>query len=467
MRRNLVISFILIAFFSVLISTIASLIIYQRALDSATESQTEAIAKSLVNIIQNAQAGIKRLPECQAPNANVIACQRRFLVLLKRVANTGVDLIAVNQAGIKVAGNLPSALSNVNLEPLNLGQPVTGTAGSLVYAFVPLNSEIYQPQDSSLTAAVLMTAPFSPIKSKTLFFLVFGLIVITIASIVGLYLAARFTQPLKRAVEATNALATGNLDTKLEVNKGQPKEFQLLSNSINELATSLKNAKELDRAFFMSISHELRTPLTSIAGYAEAIVDNAISPNEAALIIKEQALKLNRMVQDILDLGKLETRQLTLNLKKVPFIEIISSTLLTVKPLFERANLNLKLSNSIPEDIEVITDADRLKQILVNLLENGYKFAFNEVSINISKEDDLITISVSDDGPGIKAEQKDRIFSRYYSHNAVTQRQAGTGLGLAIVKELCNLLGYKIEVITNNIASDNHKTTFKVMIPST
>jgi len=217
----------------------------------------------------------------------------------------------------------------------------------------------------------------------------------------------------------------------------------------------------------MSISHELRTPLTSIAGYAEAIVDNAISPNEAALIIKEQALKLNRMVQDILDLGKLETRQLTLNLKKVPFIEIISSTLLTVKPLFERANLNLKLSNSIPEDIEVITDADRLKQILVNLLENGYKFAFNEVSINISKEDDLITISVSDDGPGIKAEQKDRIFSRYYSHNAVTQRQAGTGLGLAIVKELCNLLGYKIEVITNNIASDNHKTTFKVMIPST
>lgn len=465
MKKHLFASFVIVALFGVITSTVASYFIYDHTVKTATERQTESIGKSLVTIIENAESGIKRLPQCQQINLNSQnACQHRLINLLRRVVNAGVDLIVVNQYGQVVAGQLPTWLSKINLSPLTDGQSLTGTANNVVYAIVPVTSQIYQPQNSSLTPAVFMTAPFSPIKNEGLLLFVFSLISVIVALILALYLSTRFSLPLKKAVQATDSLAKGNLGLRLEVNPKEIDEFKQLYLSINKLAESLQQARELDRAFFMSISHDLKTPLTSISGYAEAISDGTVTPLKAAVIIKEQASKLNHMVQDILDLGKLESKQLTVKLRSVKLQDELEDIFLSIKPMFDEAKLNLTFENKISQATAVVADSERLRQILINLIENAYKFARSCVKLTTTEDGSHVFISVQDDGPGIPPGDFEKIFTRFYSRELPTQRSAGTGLGLAIVKELSSLLGY--EVMASNLNNETEQgSVFTLKIP--
>ncbi|MGH9046956.1 MAG: histidine kinase dimerization/phospho-acceptor domain-containing protein, partial [Acidimicrobiales bacterium] len=155
-------------------------------------------------------------------------------------------------------------------------------------------------------------------------FLLLAGAVIAFAIVVSLALSRRITRPLRRAVEATQRIAEGDLDARVGVHPGDVPELSSLANSIDGMAESLGRLRNAERQFLLSVSHELRTPLTSIRGYSEAILDGtATDPTQAAGVIGNESRRLERLVGDLLDLAKLDARTFSFNLRTVNAAEVV------------------------------------------------------------------------------------------------------------------------------------------------
>jgi PAS domain S-box-containing protein len=199
--------------------------------------------------------------------------------------------------------------------------------------------------------------------------------------------------------------------------------------------------------FLSTISHEFRTPLTAIIGYSEFIYTNAADPAlvaDDAAVIHREASRLNRMVDDVLLIDRVDARQMTLVLKPVDPNAIVREVVETFRPLTEHHELTIDLD---PDARQVDGDFDRLSQALTNLVSNAIKYAPDGGAIAIAtrNQGDDVVISVRDSGIGIAAEDVERIFERFERvETGIAGRIAGTGLGLSIVREIANLHGGRV-----------------------
>jgi two-component system sensor histidine kinase BaeS len=228
------------------------------------------------------------------------------------------------------------------------------------------------------------------------------------------------------------------------------------------MAEALERAQGLERQFLLSISHDLRTPLTSIRGYAEAIADGATpDPQRAAAVILAESRRLERLVQDLLDLAKLEARHFTMNLEPTDLREPVTRSVEGFQREAEEAGLQIVVR---APDAPVIAraDADRLRQVLANLVENAVKFASSTITVTVRDDGAGATIEVTDDGPGIAPEDLPHVFERLYvaSHRP-RRRETGSGLGLAIVRELVDAMDGSVRAE----AGPTGGTTFVVTLP--
>jgi len=215
-------------------------------------------------------------------------------------------------------------------------------------------------------------------------------------------------------------------------------------------AKKLHEVDDMKSRFFANISHEFRTPLTLIFGLAKKIVDKSKDPTskDDAGVIKRNANRLNGLVNQLLDLSKLESGNMDLRTSPQKIIPLLKGLVLSFASFAERKSITLKF-NTIGEEIIAYLDKDKIEKIITNLLSNAFKFTpeGGRIDFDVKKYDEDVQLIISDTGIGISKKRLDKIFDRFYQvDGSHTREQEGTGLGLALTKELVELHKGQIKV---------------------
>ncbi|MEZ5233064.1 MAG: HAMP domain-containing sensor histidine kinase [Acidimicrobiales bacterium] len=369
--------------------------------------------------------------------------------------------------GRTVDGTLPAGLpATVAVRPLAAGQVLSGTAGRRVWALAALDRAEVGRGDAA--AVIVVRRVENPLAALGLRWLVISAVLtVGAGAVAALWLGRRLSQPLRLATAATHELAAGQLHVRLPVDEAAPPGDELadLSRSINALGESLQRSRGLEQRFLLSVSHDLRTPLTSIRGYADALADGTLDDvARGAAVIGQQADRLDRLVRDLLDLAKLDARSFRFDLQRTDLTAVAAALAEALLPDAAERGLHLALTPGCPA-VVVLADADRLAQVVANLVENALKYATGAVRLDcgIDPVDGRFgLLTVSDDGPGIAAEDVPHVFERLYvSARVPVRKEAGSGLGLAIVKELVEAMGGQVAVAPAVPVG----TTFAVRLP--
>jgi signal transduction histidine kinase len=267
---------------------------------------------------------------------------------------------------------------------------------------------------------------------------------VIVAGLLSLYLSRRVTKPLLSLSRAADEVAGGRYDVEIEpVRSGD--EIGHLSERFGEMTRRLSEANERERQFLMSVSHELRTPLTAIRGHVDALREGLAADPEtrdASLeVIEAETDRLARLVQDLLDLAKLDANRFALVEEEVDLERLLEQAYQTFAEEAKRREIHY--GQEVGAAPVIITDGDRMLQIVSNLLVNAFEWTPDggEITLAVDAGNGRLAVSVSDSGPGIPAEEQERIFRPFWSRNG-----QGTGLGLAIASELAQALGGRIEL---------------------
>lgn len=229
--------------------------------------------------------------------------------------------------------------------------------------------------------------------------------------------------------------------------------------------TKLKRLENIRRDFVANVSHELKTPVTAIKGYAETLLDGAINDKENSIkfleIIKNQADRLNALVEDLLTLSRIEFGDIKIEKENIALEEVVNSVFNILKDKAQKKGILLQ--QEIPAETTIYADRQRMSQILINLVDNAIKFTEKGfVKVKYYEENLKKVISVEDTGIGIPKEHLHRIGERFYRVDRARSRQlGGTGLGLAIVKHLVLAHGWQLEIESEV----NKGTKVKIVIP--
>lgn len=237
--------------------------------------------------------------------------------------------------------------------------------------------------------------------------------------------------------------------------------------TLRELSVKLKEADEAKSRFLANMSHEIRTPLTAIIGYAEVMQSGDLADmqnDEAINIIANSGKHLLNLINDILDLSKIEAEKLQIERLHVVLPSVIDEISSIVRSKAEAKKLEFKSDIVYPIPSTILTDPTRLKQILLNLINNAIKFTVEgSVTLQVSADKSKLQFSVIDTGIGIGEQQQKMIFSAFEQADvSVTRKFGGTGLGLNISKYLARKLGGDIEVSSNKGVGSEFKATIEV-----
>lgn len=346
--------------------------------------------------------------------------------------------------GAELSDPLPDGVTVEDLQPerLRSGEVVSGSFGrNEVFAAAPISESA-----ASLGVVVLTRSVERAVGPAFGWFLLASGITIALGAVVSHRLASQVTKPLREATAATARIAGGDLDVRLPEKEGARRdEVEDLSRSINEMARTLQRSRGLEQQFLLSVSHDLRTPLTSIQGYAEAVADGtAPDARAAAGVILTEARRLDRLVQDLLELARLESRQFRLEVVPVDLAAGARRGVEGFRPEAEAAGLAVVVD--VPDEpVWVGGDPDRLGQVLANLIENALKFAGSRIDVRVVDHPLGPRLEVGDDGPGIAPEDLPHVFERLYvARHEPVRKESGSGLGLAIVRELVEAMGGQV-----------------------
>jgi len=388
------------------------------------------------------------LGERAAALADVLAEVRpvRAGIVARRLqASLGVDRVELASLDEPPAWLPPDGAAR-----LQAGETVTATDGGTVHAAAALPAG---PPTPTGRAVVLTDSIDAGPGAAGRWFAVAG----AATALAGVAVAAALARSLARPLAATEAtagrIAAGDLDARVpEPHPGADDELARLAGAINAMAASLQQSRQAEREFLLSVSHDLRTPLTSIRGWSEALADGAApDPAAAGATIGEAAGRLERLVGDLLDLARLRARAFRLDVGPVDLADVAAGAAEALRPELE--DLGLEVAVEVPsEPVVVDGDADRLAQVAANLLDNAGRHAAGLVRITVLATGDgdsataTAVLAVDDDGPGILAEDRARVFDRLHTSTRRAARSGtGTGVGLAIVAELAAAMGGRAE----------------------
>ena len=267
---------------------------------------------------------------------------------------------------------------------------------------------------------------------------------VLIAAALAAYLSGRITRPVRRLAKAADEVAEGRYDVAVPAVSGRD-EIADLAASFREMARRLAEAEELERNFLMTVSHELRTPLTAIRGHVEALREGLVGDPAARAasfdVIAAEGARLERLVGDVLDLAKLDARRFTVLREEVDMRRVVDQAYAVFGEEAKKRGIEYVHRASV--EPVIVTDGDRVLQIITNLLANAFRWTPDggRVGVELGAENGRVRVAVEDTGPGIRAEEQERIFRPFWTHDGM-----GTGLGLAIARELALALGGEIEL---------------------
>jgi two-component system, OmpR family, sensor histidine kinase BaeS len=291
-----------------------------------------------------------------------------------------------------------------------------------------------------------------------------ALVAMAVALALSLFLSRGVIVPVRAMSLAAQRIADGHYDERVDVNGKN--ELAQLALRFNQMAEKLDRVESMRRQLIGDVSHELRTPLTAIKGSMEGLMDGILPPtNETYERIHEEADRLNRLVDDLQELSRVEARAYELDIHPVEVSSLIATVTKRLAPQFEskRITLDLELAPDLPR---VLADEDRAIQVLTNLTGNALQYSPGEggVTVSAKKINGEVQISVRDAGVGIPPEHLPHIFDRFYRVEKSRSRQAGggSGIGLTIARALVEAQGGRIWVES---AGKDQGSTFTFTLP--
>ena len=278
-----------------------------------------------------------------------------------------------------------------------------------------------------------------------------GAIAFVVSLVLAAMLAYSISHPLDRIAQAAEDVADGNYEQRLQI--ATPREIARLATSFNSMARQVQATLQSQRDLVANVSHELKTPLTSIQGYSQALLDgtasDAAAQERAAVIIHEEAGRMRRLVDELLELARLESGQVHLAREPLDMADLVRDCAARFSALAEKSGSTLE-ADVPPTPLPVMGDGERLSQVLGNLVDNALKHSRDakdggRVILRGERREEWVLCSVTDNGPGIQAEELSRIFERFYQvEKSRVRRGGGAGLGLAIAREIVEGHGGRI-----------------------
>ncbi len=287
--------------------------------------------------------------------------------------------------------------------------------------------------------------------------LVAGVIVLVLVFGVSIFISRRISKPMVDIARSVEEIRSGNLDKHIDTQSED--EVGRVAKAVNELVDKLKadiiQLKKLEQVrseFLGNVSHELRTPLFSLQGFLETLLDGAIDdPNVNRHFLEKaysHASRLNALLSDLINISQIESGEMKMSFRYFSVREFLEQVVSEMEQVASQRNITLALvSEQAP--LDVLGDKERLKQVMVNLIDNAVKYnqPNGRVVVSYEQVDGKAKISVEDTGVGIPKEHLSRIFERFYRVDKERSRDAGgTGLGLAIVKHIIEAHGSVADV---------------------
>ena len=292
-------------------------------------------------------------------------------------------------------------------------------------------------------------------RVQTTIWLIGGVTMIAIV-IAGFRVSARITEPMVAIVRTAMRIKEGDVRQRVVVRGAD--ELADLGRAINEMAeklgsdiTRLRKLEQVRTEFLGNVSHELRTPIFALQGFLETLIDGAVDDpavnREFLEKAHRQAQRLNALLNDLIEISRIESGDMQMSFRYFPLGEFLRQVVEEFRPQGEKKSISVGVME-VPAEAQVYGDRERLKQVMVNLIDNGVKYTEPGGKVTVSAEaGEMHVIHVSDTGIGILPEHHSRIFERFYRVDKDRSRQVGgTGLGLAIVKHIVEAHGGKVSV---------------------
>jgi signal transduction histidine kinase len=346
-------------------------------------------------------------------------------------------IVLTDSEGVVVADSQGELTGNYN--PASEGRPLPsfwrpGTIGTLYVT----------PKSSTELGLESLQILF---RSIGLYFLWGGLIAVAIALIITYFMSRRILAPVKALTHAAKRLGSGDFTQRVQVK--DKSELGELADTFNSMANDLERAEQLRQNMVADIAHELRTPLSNIKGYLEATRDGVVKPDIDTLRkLDEEATLLSRLVDDLQELSLAEANELKLVYHREDITNVIEQAVATMqaKAMAKEISISTELADVLPP---LNIDSHRIGQVLRNLLENAvtHTRAGGTITVEARQQDNMVEVSVTDNGEGIPADELPNIFERFYRvDKSRTRATGGSGLGLTIARRLVEAHGGKLTV---------------------
>ncbi|WJH32337.1 HAMP domain-containing histidine kinase [Paenibacillus sp. CC-CFT747] len=286
------------------------------------------------------------------------------------------------------------------------------------------------------------------------------------AALVLFYVSRRFVGPIIAMRGAAARIAEGEFSKRVQ--PAGKDELGDLARSFNEMAEKLERVEAGRRRFLSEISHELRTPLTTVRASLQGLEDGILTPAEekefTGIALKETR-RMSQLIDDLLQLSSFEESRVELNRKPVCLARLVEETAVQMRKTYQEGGIELVVErNGAGQGTAISADEDRLRQVLLNLLDNAAKHnpAGTRVAVGLEEGPQSCRITVRDNGPGIPREAVGRLFERLYKADA-SRHTPGAGLGLTIARHIVELHGGRIGVESE----PGRGTAFTVLLPVT
>jgi signal transduction histidine kinase len=294
-----------------------------------------------------------------------------------------------------------------------------------------------------------------------------SVIVVLLSGVTAYFSARRQTRPLRQMAACARSFERGDFTARADVESFQDDEIHDLAQAFNGMAETLQRGEELRRGFIANVSHELKTPMTTISGYIGGVLDGTVPEEKRAetlLIVRDEVMRLSRLVESSAGLARLETGQLELHPRPFELAELALRILLGLEQRVEEKGLSVDLNVPGPEPLYVYADPDSITQVLTNLLDNAVKFSDpgGELRLSVRPQAGKVRVSVTNGGQTIPEGDLPHVFERFFkADRSRSHDKTGLGLGLFLVRKLLNAHDEDITVTCSE-----GRTEFSFTLPS-
>ena len=358
---------------------------------------------------------------------------------------SGIDVVRTAPDGTPLASQALPAL----LPAFDDGMVHVGSTTEIEYASVPV---VVSGRVVELVYAVraapgrgLLARVGETFRFLTDFwwqFLLAGALAAGIALVVARWLARGMTQPLRDMAAAAHRMETGDYST--QVHTRSRDEVGQLATAFNRMSGELENLEQSRRDLVANVSHELKTPIAAIRAHLENLLDGVEQPEPRTMqVMLAQTERLGRLIEQLLELSRLESGELPLQREEMPLAPIVTQVLSEIE--MARSDRGVAVESELPNDLpSVNADRERVHQVLFNLVDNAVRFtpAGGAVTVSAHRHNGSVEVKVADTGVGIPPEHLPRLFERFYRADPARSRgDGGTGIGLAIARSVVEAHG--------------------------